>query len=170
MSFGPQLNQLCLIFCFGVGHLGRQFTHHNKNLKKIEIARDETLEMYDKKDPIKRCLFNLHQFLSCTPKMTTLTLGSFCLFLDPEQTILARLPTIMEKMKTLSLILHDVKFHDLCHISNVLCLIKSSPNLQTLKISVEPPRSPADFIKLSSTWNHQIAAGSLSKTNSIPWK
>lgn len=70
MSFGPQLNQLTLIQCFRVHHLGRQFTHNTKNLEKVELLRDETLEMYeayhDKKDPIKGCLFNLH-------------LGSFCL-------------------------------------------------------------------------------------------
>lgn len=85
-------------------------------------------------------------------------------FLDPEQAILTRLTTAMENMK--ALVLYDVDFYNLWHLSNMLCLIRSSPNLQSLKILVvrvgtfviyflrtkigdrEPP---AEFIFLSCT-------------------
>lgn len=40
----------------------------------------------------------------------------------------------MENMKTL--VLYNVDFYDVCQISNMLCLVRSSPNLQSVKISV----------------------------------
>lgn len=85
MSFGPQLNQLSLFCCSGIQHLACQFTHHNKNLNKFELVRNELLEhrfaFVRGKDPIssmKECI-NLQRFLSSTPNMATLILNSLCL-------------------------------------------------------------------------------------------
>ncbi|XP_017233940.1 F-box/FBD/LRR-repeat protein At1g13570 isoform X2 [Daucus carota subsp. sativus] len=142
MSFGPQLTALSLIFCWGIQHLVCQFTRHNKNLNKFELVRSEKQEvfwaiMYDKDYSLTSTKerINLQRFLCSTPEIATLILDSFCLtFLDPEQGMLIRLKTDMENMK--KLVLHNVDFYDLRQISSMLCLVRSSPNLQSLKISV----------------------------------
>lgn len=150
MSFGPQLKQLSLIQCFGIHHLGPQFTHHNKNLHKLELLRAVFLEVWDAfcndKDAIscvRECI-DMHRFLSSTPNMATLILNSICFrFMDPRRTI--RMGP-MENMKTL--VLYYVEFYDLDEILHVLSLIRRSPNLQHLKIAVAPQaqrKNPVDL-------------------------
>lgn len=168
MSFGPQLNQLSLVQCVGIHHLGHQFTHHNKNLNKLKLWRSRPLEwcyalVHDKEDAVcsmMECI-DINTFLSSTPNMATLILNDLSLrLMDPSRTILTRR---MENMKTLAL--HDVDFYDMHQMSNVLSLIRSSPNLEYLQISVaHRADNPVDDLEVErylGTWRNKFVLNQL---------
>ncbi|CAI9759519.1 unnamed protein product [Fraxinus pennsylvanica] len=76
---------------------------------------------------------NLINSLSCLPSLEKLHLQAFALEELAEDGLPKKLPVTLEKLKILHL--SDMYFEKIEEIACVLCLIRSSPNLQKLKIT-----------------------------------
>lgn len=159
MSFGTRLVELSLEHCTGIEHLGCQFKYNN-NLRQLFIYRSreidwewfkctqkvETLFLRRVTNPRKKFI-NLNKFVGNMPGITSLALdGSFLKFLEPGAPISKRLITTMENLKFLVVY---VEIYDLVQIQNVLCLIRSSPNLRKIYIRMVPEGKGRDGMDLT---------------------
>ncbi|KAK1373411.1 hypothetical protein POM88_029604 [Heracleum sosnowskyi] len=141
MSFGTQLETLDLKYCTGIKYLGGQFKC-NSNIRKLIIAdcgkinwrwfeytrNVETLGlMFEKRSNCRRKIINLDRVVGNMPKIQVLLLGG--LFLE-------RLTTTMENLTFLQLFHFGI--YDLGQIQSFFALIRSSPNLQNLRIMLRP--------------------------------
>ncbi|KAL8155245.1 F-box/FBD/LRR-repeat protein At1g13570-like isoform X2 [Apium graveolens] len=146
ISFGPKLEQLIMECCIGIKHLGCLFKNHSNLSILIIYSGDIDWKLFEctqkvhlislslKKvtDPREK-IVNLEGFVGSMPKMNNLLVDDlFLKSLKPASTIPEMLTTKMENLKYLYFA--GVGFHDLVQIKYVLCLIRSSPNLQYLSM------------------------------------
>ncbi|KAK1354732.1 hypothetical protein POM88_047988 [Heracleum sosnowskyi] len=145
MSFGSQLQTLDLRQCTGIKHLGCQFSY-NSNLSQLIIDSEDQFSWRwsvgngrvirrNAANSLKYYPIYLYKLLGNIPRIHFLCLdGYFFKFLEPDWAILIRPITTMDNLRTLHLV--RVGFHDLVQVQYVLCLIRSSPNLQRLSIKL----------------------------------
>ncbi|KAL8096014.1 F-box/FBD/LRR-repeat protein At1g13570-like [Apium graveolens] len=151
MSFGTQLEELVLHECSGMEHLGCQFKNSNNlTLLKIETGsinkEDIDLGWFECVQKVTnlslmRHLFqensrieinNLDKLLGNMSRINSLLLGGFSLeSLKSDTAVLKRPMATLE-----NLYIHSAGFCDSGDLHYVLCLIKSSPNLRYLYISL----------------------------------
>ncbi|WOH14559.1 hypothetical protein DCAR_0934079 [Daucus carota subsp. sativus] len=159
ISFGPKLEQLVLESCIGIKHLGSLFENHS-NLSRLIIERGDidwklfestqksylvSLMLKRVTNPIEK-IVNLEKFVASMPRINKLVVDD-C-FLKPGVAIPKMLTTTMENIKRLCF--SGVGFHDLVQIKYVLCLIRSSPNLQHLLLGPDPTDKRKDGLDLGA--------------------
>ncbi|WOG94409.1 hypothetical protein DCAR_0313704 [Daucus carota subsp. sativus] len=142
MSFGAQLETLDLKYCTGIFNLRGQFGCDNNirklmitycgyiNLQWFKYTRNvETFGLMFEFWSLK--LINLDSLVYKMPKIQVLLLNGVPFkSVEPGASVFKRL-RIMDKLIFLQV---SVGFYDLVQTQAVICLIRSSPNLQNLRI------------------------------------
>ncbi|XP_074326713.1 F-box/FBD/LRR-repeat protein At1g13570-like [Apium graveolens] len=163
MLFGTRLEELNMYFCIGIEHLGSQFRCEN-NLIKLSIGNCEEIDwkwfeytqklltlslwMHFEMPSSGKEVISLDKLVCNMPRIRSLYLDGFYLkILEPGAAILKRLTRATENLRFLKL--HNIKLHDLVQIQPVLCLIRSSPNLQVLNIDLDHEVQSSDGVELS---------------------
>lgn len=162
ISFGPKLKQLIMKRCIGIKHLGCLFKNHSNlsiliincgdiDWKLFECTQKVhlvTLTLKVATNPREK-IVNLEESVGSMPRMNNLCVDDFFLkSLKPAATVPKMLTTAMENLKYLYF--SGVGFHDLVQIQYVLCLIRSSPNLQYLSIGPNPKGNSRDGLDLEA--------------------
>lgn len=155
MLFGTRVEKLYLTHCTGVGHLGCQFKYSNNFTDliilyggEIDLEWFECMQnvivcglMMERVTNFKNETINLDKLLGNMPMTSILFLGgSFLGSLGPCGAVLKR-----PMPKLTYLILFCVST---VHIQHVLCLIRSSPNLQNLNIRLDTELNSSDDVDL----------------------
>ncbi|XP_017238148.1 F-box/FBD/LRR-repeat protein At1g13570-like isoform X1 [Daucus carota subsp. sativus] len=176
MSFGAQLETLDMKFCTGFRYLRGQFGCGN-NIRKLTISycvdidwqwfkytrNVETLCL--KSGNWFRRVINLDSLVCKMPKIQVLLLNGIPKSVKPGASVFKRL-RIMDKLIFLQL---SVGFYDLVQTQSVICLLRSSPNLQNLRIRLGTvgSRSELHFIKLLLASSPSLVWMKISKRNTI---
>ncbi|KAK1366684.1 hypothetical protein POM88_042245 [Heracleum sosnowskyi] len=172
MSFGTQLEELVLYGCTGIEHLGCQYKNSNNlTLLKIDTtcgintSKDIDLGWFEcvqkvtnlslRKDQTETSrikISDLDKLFGNMPRINSLLLEGFTLeSLEPGTDFLKRRITTLE-----NLYLPCVEFHQSDKMQYVLCLIKSSPNLRLLYISLcsspDAKVNSSDVMDLRALW------------------
>ncbi|KAK9277202.1 hypothetical protein L1049_006741 [Liquidambar formosana] len=143
-SSSPLLERLKLVRCKGIEHLSIHAPHlknyavknelksicfkHTPNLTEVSII---SYYLEENIQPGKAS--NLFKLLGALPRIEKLYLGEYFLKFLAAGSVPDRLPTNTNHLKILNICLG---VNDVDEISCALCLIRSSPNLQELEISV----------------------------------
>ncbi|XP_074326706.1 F-box/FBD/LRR-repeat protein At1g13570-like [Apium graveolens] len=149
MSLGTQLKELDMEVCTGIEHLGCQFNCENKltSLRIVDceaiyyqwfecIQKLQVLELGMNELPSSgKQVITLDKLVHNMPRLSSLFLDGFFLkILKPGAATFMRLSRTMENLKYLYL--HCIELYELDQSQHVLCLVRSSPNLQLLKIDL----------------------------------
>ncbi|KAL2525336.1 F-box/fbd/LRR-repeat protein [Abeliophyllum distichum] len=100
-----------------------------ERLRMVDCTSFDCLEI----DAPKLKFLEFHGSLSCLPSLEELHLQAFALESLAKDTLPKKLPVTLKTLKILHL--SDMYFEKIEEISCALCLIRSSPNLQKLKVT-----------------------------------